>query len=266
MIDTHTHLNFPDFKKSLKTIIKRATKAGVKKIICVSSNLADSEKAVELAQKYPGIVYAAVGIHPQQTDPENKTSIEKQTNNLEKLANNKRVVAIGECGLDFSPAPPPEKNRTKEEQVCLFEKQIEIAQKQKLPLLVHSREAFDNTVDILKNYHVGGVFHCYSAGKKGIAKVVELGFYFGVDGNLTYDTGLQNVFAQIPLEKTLLETDAPFLSPVPHRSKKNEPAFLVFIAKKLAEIHRVSFKKIDAITTKNAFDLLDLDNHEGDSL
>jgi len=257
LIDTHAHLNFPDYEKDLDEVVTRAIKAGVKKIICVSSNLADSQKAVAIAKKYPGIVFAAVGIHPQQTDPENKNPLEKQIKKLAKLAKEKEVVAIGECGLDFSPAPPPEKDRTQAQQQFLFENQIKIAKELGLPLLIHSRKAFGQTVESLKKFKdLKGVFHCYAGGKKGIPKVLELGFYFGIDGNLTYDEGLQNVSRQIPLEKIFLETDCPFLAPIPFRGQRNEPAFIKIIAKKLAEIKNVSFEKVAKITTKNALELI----------
>ena len=258
MIDTHAHLNFTEYQKDLDKIVQRAKKSKVKKIICVSSNLAESRQAIKIAQKYPGLVYAAVGIHPQQTDPENTEPVKKQLKALEKLAKDELVVAIGECGLDFSPAPPGEKDRNLEDQINLFEGQIRIAQELKLPLIIHSREAFDKTRDILSQYinaskqKLRGVFHCYSAGKKKIKDVLSLDFYFGVDGNLTYDIGLQNVFSQIPLEKTLLETDSPFLTPVPKRGKRNEPSLLPYIAKKLSEIKETTLDAVESITDQNA--------------
>jgi len=253
LIDTHAHLSFKDYKDDLDQVIKRAVKEGVNKIICVSSNLEDSKRGIEIAQKYPKIVFPAVGIHPQQTDPENEKTVQVQVQELEELAKRPGVIAIGECGLDYSPAPPAEKDRTKEEQVFLFRKQIELAIKLKLPILIHSREAFLDTLQIIKEYKgLKGVFHCYSAGKKGIAQIEELGFLFGVDGNLTYDEGLQNVFAKIPLEKIVLETDCPFLSPEPHRGLRNEPKNVKIIAECLAQIRGVSFEEISKITTKNA--------------
>jgi len=260
LIDTHAHLNFRDFKQDLDQIIKKSIKAGVKKIICVSSNLEESQKSIKIARKYPQIIFPAIGIHPQQTDPGIKLSPKEQIKKLAQLASNKEVVAIGECGLDYSlaspaggPAPPAEKDRTKEEQVFLFKKQIELALKLKLPLLIHTREAFSDTLQIIKEYKGSkGVFHCYSAGKKGIAQVEEIDFSFGIDGNLTYDEGLQNVFAKIPLEKIFLETDCPFLSPEPHRGLRNEPKNVKIIAECLARIKGVSFEEISKITTKNA--------------
>ncbi len=266
LVDTHAHLSFKDYKGDLDQVVKRSVKEGVNKIICVSSNLKESEKSIEIAQKYPKIVFPAVGIHPQQTDPETKLPPEEQIKGLTQLANNKNVVALGECGLDYSPASPDasqggpasphEKDRTKEEQVFLFKKQIELAIELKLPILIHSREAFSDTLQIIKEYQgLKGVFHCYSAGKKSIIKVDEIGFFFGLDGNLTYDEGLQNVSNQIPIEKILLETDCPFLSPEPHRGLRNEPKNVKIIAQCLARIKGVSFDRVAKTTTQNAKNL-----------
>lgn len=258
LVDTHAHLNFKDYQDDLDEVIKHSIKNGVNKIFCVSSNLAESEKAIEIAQKYKGIVHPAVGIHPQQTDPETELSLEEQIEKLSELVKNKKVVAIGECGFDYSPAPPGEKDRTKKEQIFLFKKQVELALKAKLPINVHSREASSNTLEMLKKYSdkgLKGVWHCYSAGKKRVGKIDQLGFYFGVDGNLTYDPGLQNVLQQIPLEKILLETDCPFLAPEPHRGTRSEPAHVKIIAECLAKLKGTSLKEVAKITTQNAKNL-----------
>jgi len=256
MIDVHAHLNFKDYQKDLNQVIKKSVAAGVTKIICVSSNIADSKRAIKIARQYPNIVFPAVGIHPQQTDPNNKTPLKEQIAELKKLAFQKQVVAIAECGLDYSPAPPGEKDRSKKDQYYLFEAQLQIAKDLRLPVQIHSRKTYPDTLTVLQN-HPGltGAWHCYSEGKKGIDPISNLGFYFGVDGNLTYDQGLQNVFAKIPLEKILLETDAPFLTPEPHRGERNEPAYLTYLAKKLAEMKKTSLKKIDKVTTENTKNL-----------
>ncbi len=253
LVDTHAHLNFKDYKDDLKRVIKRSVKDGIKRIVCVSSNLEESEKGIGIAEKYPEIVFPAVGIHPHQTDPEIELFSEKQIKKLTRLASNKGVIAIGECGLDFSPAPAGEKDRTKKEQLSLFQEQIRLAKRLKLPILVHTREAFKDTLQIIKEHKgLKGVFHCYSAGKKGIKKINELDFFFGLAGNFTYDQGLQNVAKQIPLDKILLETDCPFLSPKPYRGLRNEPKNVKIIAKCLAQVKGVSFEKICQITTQNA--------------
>ena len=266
LIDTHAHLNFPHYQDDLDEVINRSLENGVKKIICVSSNLADSAKAIEIAKKYPDIIYAAVGIHPHQTDLQEKVSTEEQIKELEKMAKKKEVVAIGECGLDFLPAPPMEKDRPEKEQIFLFKKQIEIALNLDLPILVHSRKALPQVLKILHSFKnkqslllrnkLTGVFHCYSGGKSDIKKIEELGFYFGLDGNLTYDLGLQNVVKEIPLEKILLETDCPFLSPEPFRGLRNEPKNVRMIAEFLAQTKGITLKKAAQVSTQNDQNLL----------
>lgn len=254
-IDTHAHLNFPDYQDDLEEVIKRSIENGVKKIICVSSSLKDSIKAIEIAQKYPGLVYAAVGIHPHQTDIQEKLSLEEQIKKLEKLAKNSQVVAVGECGLDFSPAPPMEKDRLEKEQIFLFKKQIEIALALNLPLLIHARKALPQVLEILHSFQdkPRGVFHCYSGGKSDIKKIEELGFSFGLDGNLTYDVGLQNVVREIPLEEILLETDSPFLSPEPYRGLRNEPKNVKIIAEFLAQLKGLPLRQVIKTIAKNTY-------------
>lgn len=257
LIDTHAHLNFPDYNDDLDQVIIDAQKNGVEKIICVSSNLEDSQKAIEIASLYPKIVYATIGIHPHKTDPDNQNSVEVQVDELEELAKNPEVVAIGECGLDFSPAPPPEKDRSKDEQIFLFESQIKLAQKLNLPLSVHSRKATKETIEILKKHFVlpkyaSGVWHCYSGGKSEIQKIIDLGFFFGIDGNITYDPGLQNVIKEIPLENLVLETDCPFLTPIPHRGLRNTPANVKISAEFIAQLLGYSFTQVSHVTTNNA--------------
>ena len=264
LIDTHAHLNFPDFTKAslgkpdLDEVIKQSVENGVEKIICVSSSLKDSVKTIEIAQKYKGVVFAAVGIHPNQTDFQEKIPILKQLELLKKLIKEKEVVAIGECGLDFSGVSGLEKNRNQKEQIFLFEKQLELALDFDLPVLLHSRKALPQVLEILKSLKkkVSGVFHCYSGGKKDVAKIEELGLFFGLDGNLTYDIGLQNVVKNISLEKILLETDCPFLSPKPFRGLRNEPKNVKVIAKFLAQIKEKTFEEVAQISTQNAKNLL----------
>lgn len=261
LIDTHAHLNFADYKKDLDEVIKKSLSQGVKKIICVSSNLSDSVKAITIAKKYPDVIFAAVGLHPQQTDPKNKDSLEKQIKELNKLALNKEVIAIGECGLDFSKAPPLEKNRSFKKQFFLFEKQIDLALRLNKPLIIHSRKAFNETFKVLEKHFfdskgkLKGVFHCYSAGKSEIKKVETINFYFGLDGNLTYDSGLENISKIIPLEKIILETDSPFLTPIPNRGLRNEPQNVKIIAKFLARAKKETFQKVAQTTTQNAQNL-----------
>jgi len=273
MIDTHAHLNFPELLNQIDAVVAQSKKAGLTGIIVASSNLADSRIALNLAQKYRGFLWASVGIHPQKTDPENNTSIRDQLIKLDDLlASNSasstsavkksligkkltaEIVAIGECGLDFGPAAAGEEERSRKEQEELFLGQIRLALKYDLPLIIHARKANDEVIEIIqaetKNLKpetkLRGVFHCYSGGKKRIEKILNLPgeWYFGVDGNLTYDSGLQNVVAQIPKDRLLLETDAPFLAPEPYRGQTCYPYYLPLIAKKVAEIWNETINQV----------------------
>ncbi|MBU2577603.1 TatD family hydrolase [Patescibacteria group bacterium] len=250
MIDTHAHLQFPELLGKIEEIISESKKAGVTGVIIASSNVSGSKKAVELADKYPNFLYASVGIHPQKTDPENKTSIKDQLLELESLLSadyglqQKTIVAIGETGLDFSSPPPGEENRSIGEQEALFKGQIDLAIKYNLPLIIHARQAIDEVIEILSYHlkpstqHLKGVFHCYSGGKKRVSKILELPgeWYFGFDGNLTYDQGLQATIPLIPQERIVVETDSPYLSPEPYRSQINTPATIPLIVRKISEI------------------------------
>ena len=227
MIDTHAHLGH----------ILCDTRGEVKKIILASSDFESSENNLKLSQKYD-FLYPAIGIHPQ--------SPFDQINKLESLIN-KNVVAIGECGLDYSEDYCDEKN-----QIINFKKQIELALKYKLPLIIHARKSVDEVIEILKNYkNILGVFHCYAGGVKRIKKVVELGFYFGIDGNLTYEDGLISVVKNIPKDKLILETDCPYLTPLPFRGQENKPAYVKYTYQKMAEIWGVSFEETEKIIDEN---------------
>ncbi|MFA5750190.1 MAG: TatD family hydrolase [Candidatus Shapirobacteria bacterium] len=229
MIDTHAHLEQ----------ILDDTRGKVDKIVLVASNFEDSKNNLELAKKYIFLL-PAIGIHPQS--PSN--GIEK----LDKLID-KKVVAIGECGLDFSG------EFDKEKQIIVFRKQIELAQKYKLPLIIHARKAVDEVVKILKEYkNISGVFHCYAGGKKRIQKIIDLQnkFYFGIDGNLTYEDGLIDVVKNIPKDKLILETDCPYLTPIPFKGEENKPAYIKYIYEKVAEIWEMSFVDTEKIIDENA--------------
>jgi TatD DNase family protein len=233
MIDTHAHLD-----KVLKD-----SQGEVNRIILAGSDIKDSKKNIKLAKKY-NFLLAAVGIHPQ-------SSIEK-VKQLEKLID-ENVIAIGECGLDFA----GDHNQRKQENV--FIKQIELAKKYNLPLIIHARKAVDEVIKILNKYEgLRGVFHCYAGGKKRIKKVLELGFYIGIDGNLTYEEGLADVVKNVPEDKLLLETDTPYLTPLPFRGEKNKPAYIKYTYEKVSEIWKKSFEETESIIDKNAKKLFNI--------
>jgi TatD DNase family protein len=244
VIDTHAHLTKKFCQDTQKTV-KRAVAAGVKKIILAASNVEESVENIDLAKKYPGVLFPAVGIHPQQTDVENKDPIVKQLEQIEKLIgeNKSLVVGVGETGLDYSPAPEGEKDRTKAEQQKLFEGQIRLAEKNKLPIIVHARKTVDEVIEIIEKMEkelgpLKGVFHCWAGGKKRVERILNLKgeWYLGIDGNITYEAGLEEVLKKIPLDRLVLETDSPFLTPVPRRGKTNSPANMKFIYKKVSGI------------------------------
>lgn len=230
MIDTHAHLEE----------ILCDTRGEVDQIILASSDFESSKSNIELALKY-NFLRPAIGIHPQ--------SPFENINKLEDLMN-KKVIAIGECGLDFSSDEYNEK-----EQINNFRKQIEIAHKYKLPLIIHARKAVDETIEILKEFKdLSGVFHCYAGGNKRIKKVLDLGenWYFGIDGNLTYEDGLVDVVKNIPKDRLVLETDCPYLTPIPFRGQKNKPEYIKYIYQKVAEIWGMSFEETEKIVDENA--------------
>lgn len=250
LIDTHCHLNFQAFEEDVDKVVASAKKASVEKIINVGADLISSQKAVSLAQNHDRC-YAAVGFHPHHADKLAKDWKEE----LKKLAQQPKVIAIGECGLDYHDYrrngivnPKIQKE--------VFQKQIRFAQDLNLPLIIHSRQAFNDVISFLGQFlsrsSLTGVFHCYSAGRADIEKVSQLGFYFGFDGNLTYDVGLQKVVEEIPLEKIVLETDAPFLSPFPFRNQRNEPKNVRIVCEFLAKIKNISQEEVARITSQNA--------------
>ena len=233
MIDSHAHL------KSDKGT------DGLAIIILAGSGIKDSKANIELAKKQKKYK-ASVGIHPQAVKKE------KELEELEELVrlNKKWIVAIGECGLDFS-----ENGADKKLQEIRFRSQIELAVKYKLPLIIHARKAVDEVTEILREYKKAkGVFHCYAGGKKRIKKVMELGqgWYFGLDGNLTYEIGMEEVARAIPTDRLILETDSPYLTPVPHRGEKNKPEYVKFIYEKMAEIWQKSLTETEKIIDANA--------------
>ncbi|MFH0863584.1 MAG: TatD family hydrolase [Candidatus Gottesmanbacteria bacterium] len=248
LIDTHCHLNFPDFEKDLDQVIKNSLNASVEKIINVGADLNSSQKAIEIAQKYESC-FAAVGIHPHHADKIEKGWEEK----LKDLAKQPKVVAIGEIGLDYYEY---ESNGIVDPEIQkeIFSKQMGIAQKLKLPVIFHSRESANEMFSLIKP-PTTGVFHCYAAGKRGIEKVINLGLFFGLDGNLTYDQGLQIVAQKIPLERIILETDSPLLTPIPFRGQRNEPKNVTLICECLAKIKGVSQEEVAQITSQNANNL-----------
>jgi TatD DNase family protein len=248
LIDTHTHLDDPRYDADREPTIERARQAGVAAFVTIGCDLATSRSAVTLAERHSDI-YASIGVHPHEV----KHVADGWYDELRRLAQNQKVVAYGEIGLDYHynhSAPKEQRER--------FREQVQLARELRLPVIIHTREAQEDTISILKEEkasEVGGVFHCFS-GDAWLAKdALDLGFYLSFSGILTFQNAsmLRDIAKQTPLDRVLIETDCPYLTPVPHRGKRNEPAFVSHVAQQLAEIHpELSFDQISQATTENA--------------
>src|SRR5690349_9490863 len=248
LIDTHTHLDDARYNDDRDAMIGRAQNAGVSTFVTIGCDLSTSRSAVELAGRH-SCVYATIGVHPHEV----KHIADDWYDELRRLAQHDKVVAYGEIGLDYhyNHSPPTLQRERFREQVCL-------ARELNLPIVIHTREAQDDTIAILKEERaaeVGGVFHCFS-GDAWLAKdALDLGFYLSFSGILTFNSAamLRDIAKQTPLDRLLIETDCPYLTPVPHRGKRNEPAYVVHVAKQLAAIHpELSLEQIGQRTTENA--------------
>jgi TatD DNase family protein len=250
LTDTHCHLFYDDLKSNLSEVIERAKKMGVNRFICVATNLEDAEESRSLSKAYTNI-FASAGIHPHDA----KDAPDNYVERLYELLDHDKMVAVGEVGLDYFRDLSDRKT-----QLNVFRKQMAIAQDLGLPVIFHNREADADVVNILSDFpNVIGVAHCFSSNIGTAKKFIDLGYYISFSGNLTFkNSHLPDVASQLPLERLLVETDCPYLSPVPHRGKPNEPSRVKFVAEKLAEIHEVSLEEIGNITSSNATKLFGL--------
>jgi TatD DNase family protein len=247
LIDSHAHLEMPDFKRDLEQVIQRAKESGVGYIFTVGTEKKDWKRALEIADSHPS-VYAILGVHPH-----NAKEIDDQTYPmLKELCQNGKVKAYGEIGLDFFRNLSP-----RDIQLKRFREQIGLAKELRLPIVVHDREAHQQALEVLKSEKAeecGGIIHCFS-GDYEMAKVcMDMGFYISIPGSITFKNAerFREIVERIPLESLLVETDAPFLTPVPYRGKRNEPSYVRYTAQKVAEIKKVSFEKVAEVTTENA--------------
>jgi TatD DNase family protein len=263
LFDTHAHLNDAQFKEDVNDVLLRAQKKGVEKVVVPGTNLDDSVIAVKLAYQYPDMVCASVGVHPHEAD----AFSEKMLRELEKLIVleiNKTVVAVGEIGLDFF-----RNYSTKEAQIYAFSSQIELAIKYSLPVIIHVREAFDDVFRIIEGFNgeVSGIFHCFSGGVDEAVEAVKLGFFVSFAGNITYKKSekLRQAASNVPMDKILIETDSPYLAPVPFRGKRNEPSFLPYTLNALAQIKNVDVEDMADSTFKNGVKAFKLDRPYGEN-
>ncbi len=245
MIDTHCHLEMDAFDSDREDVIDRAQKAGIEAIITIGSDKESNNKVLALAEKYP-FIYATVGIHPHDA----KDFDDNTYNSVKALAENKKVVAIGETGLDYH-----YNNSPRDVQRKVFIKHLELAKETGLPVVVHSRDAQDDTIQILKDtFTSSGVLHCFSGDKDMAERLMAMGFYISFAGPVTYKNAqrLREVVKIVPDDYILIETDAPYLSPVPFRGKRNEPAYITQTAQMIAEIINITTEDISRITDLNA--------------
>ena len=246
MIDSHCHLDHEPLKSDLSNIIKRSKDEGIEKLLTISTSVESFQKIKKIINE-DEIIFGTIGIHPHETD-NNEISIDYIVKNFEE---NPKIIGIGETGLDFY-----YNNSDKEKQIKSFKKHIEASIKTNSPLIVHSRNAEDETFEILNKYQgekLKILMHCFTGSKNFAEKLLKLNAFFSASGIITFKNSmdLQETFKILPLEKILIETDSPYLAPVPNRGKKNEPSFLSYTAQKLADIKDVSKKEITKITTKN---------------
>ncbi|MEP7039437.1 MAG: TatD family hydrolase [Acidobacteriota bacterium] len=257
-IDSHCHIDGEQFDEDRDEVVERANAAGVKLMLTIGTgnpHNGEIEKAVEVAEQYEN-VFAAVGVHPHDA----KLYDDKAENRLIKLAKNEKVIAWGEIGLDFYYDHSPH-----EVQIDVFKRQIKIANELDLPIIIHSRDADKETVEVLteecsdKNFR-GGIMHCFGGTAEMAQKLMSIGFLISFAGNVTFKKAenLRDAAKIVPLEKLLIETDCPFLTPVPFRGKRNEPAFVVHTAQFLADFYGVELENLANQTTNNFLDFFKL--------
>ena len=247
IFDTHAHYDDRQYDEDRETLIASLIREGIGGVVNIGADMASSERALELAHKH-GFIYAAVGVHPSEVEELN----EEAMNRLKVWSEDERCVAIGEIGLDYHwPDPTPEIQKK------WFVRQLELAREVKLPVVIHSRDAAKDTMDIMHSEHaeeIGGVVHCFSYSKEIAKECVDMGFYIGVGGVVTFKNGrkLREVVEEIPMEKILLETDCPYLSPEPHRGERNSSLNLPYVVKEIANIKGISEEDVIRVTEENA--------------
>ena len=247
LIDSHAHLDGEKFADDRAAVVERALAAGVVKIITMGDSLESSARSVALAERFEPI-YAAVGVHPEEAQPMTAATDEQ----LAAWAAQEKVVAIGEIGLDYYWEKDEEKRAL---QRAIFVRQLDLARQLRLPVCIHDREAHGDMMKILKTEGRGlrGVLHCYSGSWEMAAELLKGDWYFGIDGPLTYKNAakLPEIVQRLPAERILVETDSPYLSPMPFRGRRNEPAHVLYVAKKAAELRGESLEDFARATREN---------------
>ena len=247
MIDTHSHLYSEEFEKDIELVIETAIAAGVQKFYLPAIDSSTHGRMIALEKRFGEHCFAMIGLHPCSVN----MTFESELAIVEKYLNQRSFAAIGEAGLDFHWDTTFAK-----EQYSALNRQVELALQYKIPLVLHTRKAMQETIQVIRKYSgtgLRGIFHCFGGSLEEARQIIKCGFLLGIGGVVTYkNSGLQKVLPHIDLEHLVLETDAPYLSPVPHRGKRNESSYLVEIATKVAEIKNTSLLEIDEVTSQNA--------------
>tara|TARA_B100001093_G_scaffold258822_1_gene247494 strand:+ start:19 stop:792 length:774 start_codon:yes stop_codon:yes gene_type:complete len=254
-IDTHTHLFASEFDNDIDIVIKNALDNGISKMLLPNIDSTTTTKMLQLCDRHPNNCYPMIGLHPCSVKKDN---LEKEISHVEQMLSQNKFIAVGEIGLDLY-----WDKSTLDLQKIAFESQIELAKKYKLPIAIHVRDSFDEAIEIverLNDYNLSGVFHCFTGNLEEAQRIINLkNFYLGIGGVVTFKNGgINKIINQVSLDRIILETDSPYLSPTPFRGTRNESKYLLNIAHKMAELYNIDIEDIAKKTTKNAIDLFHL--------
>ena len=250
MIDTHTHLYLKQFNEDIDDVMSRALSVGVKRFYMPSINSSYNRGMLDLMSRYPKNIFCMIGLHPCYVDEDYKKELDFVKDEIKRG----KYCAIGEIGIDLY-----HEKKFLKQQIIAFEEQINLAITYELPIVIHCRESFNEIYDVIKNFkskNLKGIFHCFSGPIEEAEKIIDLNFSLGIGGVVTFKNGkLSEFLNQIPIEKIVLETDSPYLAPVPYRCKRNESSYIEIVAKKVSEIYDIDIDYVSEVTDKNALDI-----------
>lgn len=255
IFETHAHYDDKQFDQDREVLIPELLQGNISHIVNIGASIESTEKSIELAETYEN-VYAAAGVHPSEIEELDEESFRW----LKEQMKHKKVVAVGEIGLDYY---WDKEARIQENQKYWFGRQLQLAREYSLPVVIHSRDAAEDTIKVMNQFHseeIPGVIHCYSYSKEMAFQFIEMGYYIGIGGVVTFKNSkkIKEVVEAIPLEKIVLETDSPYLAPEPYRGKRNYSGHLTYVVEKIAEIKNISIQEIEEVTYRNAKDLFKL--------